>query len=60
MTGWDTGLCQDYCRELSLWFASRLDARQTIRRNFGACNETHQPVEREEKEKIQEKVEVNT
>ena len=34
-TGWDTGLCQDYCRGLALWFASRLDARHTIRRWFG-------------------------
>jgi len=34
-TGWDTGLCQDYCRGLALWFASRLDARHVIRRWFG-------------------------
>ena len=34
-TGWDTGLCQDYSRGLALWFASRLDARHTIRRWFG-------------------------
>jgi hypothetical protein len=34
-TGWDTGLCQDYNRKLSLWFASRLDARAVIRRWFG-------------------------
>jgi len=34
-TGWDNGLCQDYCRGLALWFASRLDARHTIRRWFG-------------------------
>lgn len=34
-TGWDTGLCQDYNRKLSLWFASRLDARAVLRRWFG-------------------------
>ena len=34
-TGWDNGLCQDYDRGLALWFASRLDARHTIRRWFG-------------------------
>jgi len=34
-TGWDNGLCQDYCRGLSLWFASRLDAREVVRRWFG-------------------------
>lgn len=31
-TGWNNGLCQDYCRSLSLWFASRIDARTVIRR----------------------------
>ncbi len=34
-TGWNTGLCQDYCRQLSLWFASRIDARHVVRRWFG-------------------------
>lgn len=34
-TGWDTGLCQDYNRALSKWFASRLDARHVLRRVFG-------------------------
>lgn len=34
-TGWDNGLCQDYCRKLSMWFASRLDAREVVRRWFG-------------------------
>ena len=34
-TGWDSGLCQDYCRALSLWFASRMDARHVVRRWFG-------------------------
>ncbi len=35
VTGWDTGLCQDYNRGLALWFASRIDARWIIRRWFG-------------------------
>jgi hypothetical protein len=30
-TGWNTGLCQDYSRALSLWFASRIDARWVVR-----------------------------
>lgn len=34
-TGRNNGLCQDYCRKLSLWFASRIDARHTLRRWFG-------------------------
>lgn len=34
-TGWDNGLCQDYERGLALWFASRLDAREVVRRFFG-------------------------
>ena len=33
-TGWDNGLCQDYCRELHLWFASRIDARWQVRQAF--------------------------
>ena len=31
-TGWDTGLCQDYNRKLSMWFASRIDARHVVRK----------------------------
>ena len=34
-TGWDTGLCQDYNRALSKWFASRMGARHVLRRFFG-------------------------
>lgn len=34
-TGRNDGLCQDYCRKLHLWFASRLDARWVVRRWFG-------------------------
>lgn len=30
-TGWPAGLLQDDCRELSRWFASRVDARRTVR-----------------------------
>lgn len=33
-TGWPPGLLQDDCSELSRWFASRIDARETIRRIF--------------------------
>lgn len=33
-TGWDNGLCQDYCLGLTLWFASRIDARWQVRRAF--------------------------
>ena len=33
-TGWPPGLLQDDSRELSRWFASRIDARETIRRVF--------------------------
>ena len=40
-TGWDSGLCQDYCRKLSLWFASRLDAREVVRRFFGDQRRKH-------------------
>lgn len=39
MSGWDTGLCQDYSRSLSQWFASRLDARAVLRRWL--CDWTH-------------------
>jgi hypothetical protein len=39
-TGWDAGLCQDYHRGLALWFASRLDARNTLRRWFGEQRKT--------------------
>ncbi len=35
VSGWDSGLCQDYNRRLSMWFASRIDARHTVRRWFG-------------------------
>lgn len=31
-TGWDNGLNQDYCRELGQWFASRLSAREDVRK----------------------------
>ena len=34
-TGRSDGLNQDYSRGLHLWFASRLDARHTVRRWFG-------------------------
>jgi hypothetical protein len=34
-TGHPPGLLQDDCRKLHKWFASRLDARQVIRNNFG-------------------------
>jgi len=33
-TGWNNGLCQDYCRALHQWFASRVDARWQVRRVF--------------------------
>lgn len=31
-TGWPPGLLQDDSRKLSEWFASRLDAREVVRR----------------------------
>jgi len=34
-TGAPPGLLQDDCRKLHKWFASRLDARHVIRKNFG-------------------------
>lgn len=34
-TGWDNGLCQDYCKGLARWFSSRLDAREVVRRFHG-------------------------
>ena len=34
MTGWPPGLLQDDCRELSRWFASRVDARWVFRRHL--------------------------
>lgn len=40
-TGWDDGLCQDYCRGLGKWFADRLGAREQLRRMFSEA--THQP-----------------
>lgn len=33
-TGWPPGLLQDDSKELSKWFASRLDARYVIRKLF--------------------------
>lgn len=33
-TGWPPGLLQDDCKGLSRWFASRLDAREVLRRNL--------------------------
>lgn len=30
-TGWAPGLLQDDCRELSRWFAGKLDARRLVR-----------------------------
>lgn len=44
-TGWDNGLCQDYCRGLSIWFASRLDARHTIRKHFMTQPNTQAPAD---------------
>jgi hypothetical protein len=29
-TGWDDGMCQDYCKPLSQWLSSRMDARYTF------------------------------
>jgi hypothetical protein len=34
VTGWNTGLCQDYSKGLALWFASRLGARHELRLLF--------------------------
>lgn len=34
-TGWPPALLQDDSRKLHKWFASRLDARYVIRKNFG-------------------------
>jgi hypothetical protein len=34
VTGWDTGLMQDYHSGLARWFASRLGARHEIRLLF--------------------------
>ena len=33
-TGWNEGLSQDYSKELSDWFSSRLTAREDVRRAF--------------------------
>lgn len=33
-TGWNNGLSQDYCKKLSQWFASRIDARYVVRKVF--------------------------
>ena len=34
VTGWDTGLCQDYHTGLARWFAGRLGARYELRLLF--------------------------
>ena len=33
-TGWPEGLLQDDSKELSKWFASKLDARYIVRKNL--------------------------
>lgn len=33
-TGWDNGLNQDYSRDLGKWFASRLSAREDVRKSL--------------------------
>ena len=33
-TGWPPGLLQDDCKGLSRWLASRLDAREVLRRSL--------------------------
>lgn len=33
-TGWDNHLCQDISKPLHKWFASRMDARHTLRQVF--------------------------
>lgn len=38
VTGWDTGLSQDYDRGLAQWFASRLGAREDLRRAMLGLN----------------------
>jgi len=44
-TGWPPNLLQDDNRKLSEWFASRLDARQVVRK---VCNEIlRERIERE-------------
>jgi hypothetical protein len=40
-TGAPPGLLQDDSRKLHKWFASRLDARQVIRNNFGDLMTRH-------------------
>jgi glutaredoxin len=39
-TGWPPGLLQDDCGKLSKWFASRIDARETIRKVFRVNEQT--------------------
>jgi glutaredoxin len=39
-TGWPLGLLQDDCDKLSRWFASRIDARETVRKVFRNQMET--------------------
>lgn len=34
VTGWDSGLSQDYDKGLGRWFANRLGARQQLRQDF--------------------------
>jgi hypothetical protein len=34
VSGWDTGLCQDYSKGLSNWFSTRLSARDDLRKAF--------------------------
>lgn len=34
-TGWNNGLCQDYCKKLAAWFSERLDARAVVMRWYG-------------------------
>ena len=42
-TGWAGGLCQDANKKLSIWFASRLDARAVLRRWFGDPRRKERP-----------------
>lgn len=37
-TGWTDGLCQDYDRGLAKWFASRLSAREDVRKAFNVSD----------------------
>lgn len=42
VTGWDTGLNQDYCRALAIWFATRLAAREVVRRFWSKSENNHE------------------